>query len=163
MSRRPPGVTRTDTLFPSTTLVRSVPEPRRDRDGFGGDEPDRSADGRRHAHRAALVDVHHSRRLSAHAETRGKSHSTRRRSDMKKSVTFALGLALTAGLAACGQQGETLKTAADAAAPAKDVGAIAMLAETRHSTGTGTVTAIDTTPGTAKTGRAQRRDRAEPT
>src|SRR3546814_14158443 len=95
--------------------------------------------GGQHAHRASFVDLHHSRRLSAHAETRGKSHSTRRRSDMKKSVTFALGLALTAGLAACGQQGETSKPAEDAAAPAKDVGAMAMLAEHRHGKGTGSV------------------------
>lgn len=66
---------------------------------------------------------------------------------MKKSVTFALGLALTAGLAACGQQGETSKPAEDAAAPAKDGGAMAMPAETRHGKGTGSVTAIDTAAG----------------
>ena len=66
---------------------------------------------------------------------------------MKKSVTFALGLALTAGLADCGQQGETSKPAEDAAAPAKDVGAMAMPAETRHGKGTGSVTAIDTAAG----------------
>src|SRR3546814_10087068 len=77
----------------------------------------------------------------------GKSHSTRRRSDMKKSVTFALGLALTAGLAACGQQGETSKPAVDAAAPAKAVGAMATLAEPRHGKGTGSVTAIDPAAG----------------
>src|SRR3546814_11313185 len=66
---------------------------------------------------------------------------------MKKSVTFALGLALTAGLAACGQQGETSKPAEDAAAPAKDGGAMAMSTETRHGKGTGSVTAIDTAAG----------------
>src|SRR3546814_18968866 len=95
----------------SSDLRRLVPDPRRDRDGFGGDEPDRSADGRRHAHRAALVDVHNSRRLSAHAEKRGKSRSIRRRNDLQKSVTFPLGLALTAGIAHCGPPGEHSKPA----------------------------------------------------
>jgi Cu/Ag efflux protein CusF len=66
---------------------------------------------------------------------------------MKKSITIALGLALAAGLAACGQQGEASKPAQDTAAPAKDVGAVAMPDEIRHGKGTGSVTAIDTTAG----------------
>lgn len=67
---------------------------------------------------------------------------------MKKSLTIALGLALSAGLAACGQQGEASKPAEEAAAPAKDAGAMAMAAETKHGKGTGSVTAMD-----AKTGQ----------
>ena len=67
---------------------------------------------------------------------------------MKKSLTIALGLALSAGLAACGQQGEASKPAEEAAAPAKDAGVMAMAAETKHGKGTGSVTAID-----AKTGQ----------
>ena len=66
---------------------------------------------------------------------------------MKKSITIALGLALAAGLAACGQQGEASKPAKDTAAPAKDAGAMAMPAETKHGKGTGSVTAIDTAAG----------------
>ena len=66
---------------------------------------------------------------------------------MKKSIAVALGLALTAGLAACGQQGEAEKSAEDTAAPVKDAETMAMPAETKHGKATGTVTAIDTAAG----------------
>lgn len=66
---------------------------------------------------------------------------------MKKSVTIALGLALSAGLAACGQQGEATKPAEETTVPAKDAGAIVAPVETKHGKGTGSVTAIDTAAG----------------
>lgn len=65
---------------------------------------------------------------------------------MKKLTAIALGLALSAGLAACGKQSEASKTE-EKAAMADDTGTMAAPAETKHGKGTATVTAIDTAKG----------------
>jgi Cu(I)/Ag(I) efflux system membrane protein CusA/SilA len=48
-------------------LAGLFPDPARHRHRFRSDEPDRRADDRRDAHRAAALDAHHPRRLSADA------------------------------------------------------------------------------------------------
>jgi Cu/Ag efflux protein CusF len=65
---------------------------------------------------------------------------------MKKLTAIALGIALSAGLAGCGKQGEAPKTE-EKAAMADDAGTMAMPAETKHGKGTATVTAIDSAKG----------------
>src|SRR3546814_10599555 len=70
MIRRPPRSTRTDSLFPYTTLCRSVHHPRRPaagRNAGGGDacavgrgaaaEPERAPAGRRHRHHRRAADA----------------------------------------------------------------------------------------------------------
>jgi Cu/Ag efflux protein CusF len=65
---------------------------------------------------------------------------------MKNLTAIALGIALSAGLAGCGNQGEAPKTE-EKAAMADDAGTMAMPAETKHGKGTATVTAIDSAKG----------------
>ena len=65
---------------------------------------------------------------------------------MKNLTAIALGIALSAGLAGCGKQGEAPKTE-EKAAMADDAGTMAMPAETKHGKGTATVTAIDSAKG----------------
>ena len=65
---------------------------------------------------------------------------------MKNLTAIALGIALSAGLAGCGKQGEAPKTE-EKAAMADDSGAMVAPAETKHGKGTATVTAIDNVKG----------------
>src|SRR3546814_5803848 len=73
MNRRPPRSTRTDTLFPYTTLFRSVAEEPRDQ----------FAEGRRHqcAHREAGVDVREVRARGCVEATRSRLQVRRNRSE----------------------------------------------------------------------------------
>lgn len=66
---------------------------------------------------------------------------------MKKSITIALGLALSAGLAACGKPSEAPKSEEATAAPAEGAKDMAMPVDAKHGKGEGTVTAIDTAKG----------------
>ena len=65
---------------------------------------------------------------------------------MNKLTAITLSVALGAGLAACGQQGEAPK-AEEKAAMADDAGTMAMPTEARHAKGMASVTAIDTAKG----------------
>src|SRR3546814_3545949 len=94
MIRRPPRSTRTDTLFPYTTLFRS-------------DEPNRRPDDRRHAHRATAVDVRPSRRISAAPAATGKVHPPTCLTCKEKTMTYVrltIALGLAALTAACGKK-----------------------------------------------------------
>src|SRR3546814_5440132 len=92
MLRRPPRSTRTDTLFPYTTLFRSR---------LGSHEPHRRADDRWNDHRTAAVDVRASRRLSVDAASPDQTVQTfRRRKRMHNSTRLML-IAAPLALAAC--------------------------------------------------------------
>src|SRR3546814_4031428 len=96
MIRRPPRSTRTDTLFPYTTLFRS-----RHRRRLGSHEPHRRADDRWNDHRTAAVDVRASRRLSVDAASPDQTVQTfRRRKRMHNSTRLML-IAAPLALAAC--------------------------------------------------------------
>src|SRR3546814_9518839 len=94
MIRRPPRSTRIDTLFPYTTLFRS-----------GGNEPDRRANDRRHAHRTAALHARSASSLSVVAPAESQSRF------MKEKTMYIFRLSLVLGLAgltaACGQKAET--------------------------------------------------------
>src|SRR3546814_20514931 len=94
MIRRPPRSTRTDTLFPYTTLFRS-------------DEPNRRPDDRRHAHRATAVDVRPSRRISAAPAATGNVHPPTCLTCKEKTMTYVrltIAPSLPALTAACGKK-----------------------------------------------------------
>src|SRR3546814_4236969 len=89
--------------------------------GLGSDEPDRRANGGRHADRPAAFHVRHPRRLSADAaakcQTQPSTRSTLKEKTMKP-LTLAAMLGLAALLAACGQKAETDDEAANTTAEA---------------------------------------------
>src|SRR3546814_1806509 len=83
MIRRPPGSTRTDTLFPYTTLFRSFPEALNERQtAIFGREPARPRD----RHRAA--DLHFLRRLRSWRDGRSEEHTSELQSLMR--ISYAV-------------------------------------------------------------------------
>src|SRR3546814_7397689 len=88
---------------------------------LGSDEPERRANGGRHADRPAAFHVRHPRRLAADAaakcQTQPSTRSTLKEKTMKP-LTLAAMLGLAALLAACGQKAETDDAAANTTAEA---------------------------------------------
>lgn len=66
---------------------------------------------------------------------------------MKTSIAIALGLTLSATLAACGKQSERQNADEGVTAAVYDAETLAMPSEVKHGKATGTVTAIDAATG----------------